>query len=333
MTTSGSVDKRHVSTESFDRYLDSRVPVVLPIRGVPEAFVFVDPLKPELGLRVEVGAGADVPETGLRNIIARIAVRDGKRFLEVVVTVSALFRDAYPVLCSMADRVQVGGMAPARALRATLDKMSSLLRVPDSMSREREIGLFGELLVVGGLISEVGAKNAIQAWRGGMAEEHDFGLPALDLEVKTTSGERRVHWIESLTQLVPTRSRPLWLVSHQVTTAGAGHGHTLSDLVDDIRTKIVSDVARVGLDKALVDSGWRDDERERFVTRWTRRTDSRAYPVVGTFPRLTPDILRLNGLPLDRIPEVRYRVDLDGLESQLDIPGFVTAAIGFEGRT
>jgi hypothetical protein len=333
MTTSPSVDKRHVSAESFDRYLDSRVPVVLQVRGVPEAFIFVDPLKPELGLRVEVGASADAPETGLRNIIARIAMRDGRRFLEAVVTVSALFRDAYPILCSMADRVQVGGLSPADALRATLDKMSSLLRAPDSISREREVGLFGELLVVAGLINALGAKNAVQAWRGGQAEEHDFGLPTLDVEVKTTASERRVHWIESLTQLVQTRDRPLWLVSHQVTTAGTGHGRTLPDVVDNVRAMIGSGAARDGFDRALSGSGWHEDDRDRLITRWTRRTESRAYPIVGTFPRLTPDALRHNGLPLDRIPEVRYRVDLDGFESQQDTPGIIATAIGFEGST
>jgi hypothetical protein len=332
MTTRRSVDKRHVSTEGFDRYLDSGVPVVLPIHGMPEAFIFVEPLRPELGLRVEVGPDSDAPETGLRNIIARIAVRDGTRFLEVVVTVSALFRDAYPVLCSMADRVQVGGLSPSSALRATLDKMSSLLHPPDSMSREREVGLFGELLVLGGLISALGVNKAVQAWRGGQAEEHDFGLPALDVEVKTTTGERRAHWIGSLTQMVPTRDRPLWLVSHQLTAAGTGHGHTLPDLVETIRLELGSGVARDGFEMTLAGSGWREDDRERLVTRWTLRTESLAYAVVGAFPRLTPDALRHSGLPLDRIPEVRYRIDLDGLESEQDVPKIISITIGFEGR-
>lgn len=331
MTISRAVDKRHVSMGSFDRYLASRVPVVFPVQGSPEAFVFIEPIKPELGLRVEVRADVDAPETRLSNIIARIVVRDGKRFLEVVVTVSALFRDAYPVLCSMADRIQVGGLPPVAALRATLEKMSSLLSAPDSMSREREVGLFGELLVVGGLISMLGAEDAIQAWRGGQAEEHDFGLPELDVEVKTTTSERRVHWIESLTQLVPTRNRPLWLVSHQVTAAGTGNGHTVPDLVNVIRARIGSGTARDGFENALSDSGWRENDREPLVTRWTRRTESIAYPVVGTFPRLTPDALRRSALPLDRIPEVRYRVDLDGLVGPQDTPRIIAAAIRFEG--
>jgi hypothetical protein len=333
VTISNPIDERHVSTEGFDQYLGSRVPVEFRIDGTPESFVFIEPIKPELGLRVAVGVDTEAPETGLSNIIARISTLNGKRFLEVVVTDSALFRDAYPVLCSMADRVQLNGLSPAAALRATLQKMSSLLLAPETMSREREIGLFGELLVLGGLISTLGVSSAVQTWRGGQAEEHDFGLPDLDIEVKTTSGEQRVHWIESLTQLVPTRERPLWLVSHQITSAGAGAGHTLSELIDLIRTAIGAGPARDRFEGAVVDSGWREEDREPLTTRWTRRTASVAYAVVGTFPRLTPDALRDTGLPLDRIPEVRYRIDLDGLTSNRDTPAIIAPTLGFEGRT
>jgi hypothetical protein len=333
VTRSKADDERHVSTETFDRYLDSRTRIVFPVEGDPKMFVFIDPMEPELGLRVEVPVNTDAPETGLRNILTRIAVRDGTRFFEVVITDSTLFREAYPVLRSIADRVQVRGYSPAAAVRATLEKMSSLLRAPESMSREREVGLFGELLVLAGTISALGATDAIQAWRGGLAEEHDFGFPDLDLEVKTTTSERRLHWIESLTQLVPTRDRPLWLVSHQLTAAGAGDGHTLPELVDVVRDRVRSGATGDAFEKALSGSGWREEDSERLVTRWTRRAESTAYLVADSFPRLTPDALRHGGLSIDHIREVRYRVDLDGLTHQPATPQVIATAIGFEGWT
>ncbi|MEU8390370.1 PD-(D/E)XK motif protein [Micromonospora sp. NPDC048843] len=327
-----SFNKRHVSTESFERYLESGVPIVLPIGGIPKIHIFIEPLRSELGLRIEAGPELQVPDTGLRNIIARIAVHDGKRFLEVVVTVASLFRDAYPVLCLMADRIQLSGFSASGALRATLDKMSSLLRTPDSMSREREVGLFGELLILGGLISSRGLSNAVQAWRGGQREEHDFGLPTLDVEVKTTTAERRAHWVGSLTQMVPTPERPLWLISHQVTAAGAGHGRTLPDLVDNIRLALGTGAARDSFEATLSGSGWHEEDRERLGTHWTRRAESRAFVVAGAFPRLTPDALRHADVAWDRMPEVRYRIVLDGLESEEDVPEVISTAMGFEGR-
>lgn len=327
------IGKRHTSIESFDRFLGSRVPVLLPIRGEPAAFVFIEPVVPELGLRITVEAGTTAPDTGLRHISARTSSRNGLTVLEVVVTAPALFRDAYPVLCSMADRVQIDGLSPSAALRATLDRMSTLLLAPESMSREREIGLFGELLFLNDLGRTSGIATAVTAWRGGLAEEHDFGLPTADVEVKSTSGERRVHWIESLTQLVPTGERPLWLVSHQLTAAGAGDGQTLPESIDRVRELIRDDRVRTRYEEALVGCGWREDERPRFTTRWTRRTRSRAFPVQEGFPRLVPDALRASGVLLDRIPDIRYRVDLEGLDLLDELPPEISKLVGVEGWT
>ncbi|WP_181773439.1 PD-(D/E)XK motif protein [Amycolatopsis pittospori] len=279
---------------------------------------------------MEVDFEAEAPDTGLRNIVARVAVHDGVPFFEVAVTTPALFSDAYPLLCSMADRIQISGLSPSDALWATLDKMSRLLLAPDALSREREVGLFGELLFLAGLFEVVGVEKALEAWRGG-TEEHDFGLPTMDIEIKTTIGERRRHWVESLTQLEPTLGRPLWLVSHQLTPAGAGDGRFLSDLVDTIRAKIDSGASRYGFESTLAEAGWNDDHRSRLTTRWTQRSASQAYPVVDTFPRLTQSALLNSGVRLSLIPDVRYRIDLTDLATTPNLPEIIEAAIGFEG--
>lgn len=333
MTASTSIDERHVSAENFDRLLGGGVPVVLPVSGTPTTFVFIEPRVPELGLRIEITSDGEAPDTGLSNIFARVALRDGKRFFEAVVTAPELFHDAYPVLCSVADRVQLGGLSPASALHATLDRMSSLLRTPDFLSREREVGLFGELLVLGGLVDRLGAAKAVEAWRGSQAEEHDFGLPDLDVEVKTTTSESRTHWIESLTQLVPKVRRPLWLVSHQLTTAGAGSGSTLPGLVETVSARIGPGGQQDLFENALSHAGWRYDYQERLTTRWTRRSASRGYHVTGAFPRLTPDDLRERGVVIDRIPGIRYRIDLDGFEGEYETPEIIRTACAFQGWT
>lgn len=330
MTSSG-VTNRHASVESFDRYLATGGDAVIPVKGAPSAFIFIHAAKRELGLRVEVDVETEAPETGLRNIVSRIAARNGVRYLEVVVTSAALFHDAYPVLCSMADRVQVMGMSPAEALRATLDKMSALLRAPEMMSRDREVGLFGELLFLRGLVHSIGANAGVQAWRGGQAEEHDFGLPEFDVEVKTTTSEHRTHWIESLTQLMPTIDRQLWLVSHQITNGG-GAGRTLPDLVDEVRNSVGTFASATRFETALLESGWSDDYRDRLVTRWVLRTDSVAFLVVDPFPKLTPGSLQPNASALDRIVDVRYRINLDRLDVTPDVPEPIATAIALEGQ-
>lgn len=323
--------ERHASVESFDRYLSSRLPVMLPIQGTPETRVFVDPLKPELGLRIAVDENGEAPRTGLRNLLTRVVRYEEAWYFEVAVTSSALFRDAYPMLCSMADRVQIDGLSPSAALRATLDRLAALLSTPDVLSKEREVGLFGELLTLSGLVAALGPDAAVQSWRGGQAEEHDFGLPDLDAEIKTTTSERRVHWIESLTQLVQTGARPLWLLSHQVTGAGAGAGHSLPDLIDELRGRTGTGAARDALEAGLSGAGWDDSYRDQIGSRWVRRTASTAYLVADGFPRLTPAKLRQAGVLLDRIPDIRYRVDLSGLATPADTPKLIVRASRFEG--
>ncbi|WP_280338458.1 PD-(D/E)XK motif protein [Nocardia neocaledoniensis] len=331
MTGSDAVDVRHLSAEGFDQYVNNRVPMTLPVPGTPVASIFINPVAPELGLRIEIPSVSAAPDTGLSNIETRITTFDGAWYLEVVVTSGALFRDAYPVLCAMIDRVQLDGMKPVAALRATLAKLSSLLLSPATLSREREVGLFGELLVLAGLLGPLGARDAVHAWRGGDAEEHDFGLPTLDIEVKTTSSERRTHWIESVTQLVPTGDRPLWVISHQITSAGAGTGWTLPELVDAVRDQLSVDALRDRFDAELVGSGWYESARDQLSTVWTRRSPSATHAVIGDFPRLTPEAIRTDRVPMSRISEVKYRINLDGLETTQPVPDIVSRAAEFEG--
>ncbi|WP_427890530.1 PD-(D/E)XK motif protein [Kribbella sp. GL6] len=330
---SGGPEDRHRSMDTLERYLSSSAPVALGVPGTPEVQLFIEPATPELGLRVEVSAETEAPNLKLRHVVCRLARRDNRRFLEVAIVTPRLFRDAYPMLCTLADRIQLTHLDPSTALQSTLDSLSALLSSPDVISREREIGLVGELLTVTGLVNKRGPRAAIEAWRGVLGEEHDFGLADFDLEVKTTTSERRMHWIESLTQLVPTQTRPLWLLSHQLTMAGTGHGWTLPELVDCLTAKVKISAVASEFDNALSAAGWRPDQRARITTRWTRRSASAAYEVIDGFPQLTPAVLESAGVELDRIPDVRYRVDLGGFEEASSAPQLLTDLRDYEGLT
>lgn len=331
MTTHMEAGKRHLSAENFERYLLSGVPAELPISGKPDATIFIQPDKRELGLRVAADRAAEKPRTGLRNLLTREVLHNGKRVLEVVVKDAALFRDAYPVLCSMADRIQLDGLTLNNALKTTVKQLASLLLGEQVMSKEREVGLFGELLMLGGFVRELGGVEAVRTWRGGNGEEHDFGLLRHDVEVKTTTNERRVHWIESVTQLVPTRTRPLWVVSHQLTAAGAGSGLTLLELVAKIRSGVGDGPHRDAFEDVLTGAGWREDDARGLTTRWTRRTETAAYLVTDTFPRITPDSIADAAINSSRIPRLKYQVDLDGFACEREVPQTISAAMSFEG--
>ncbi|MEO3773981.1 PD-(D/E)XK motif protein [Micromonospora sp. B9E7] len=301
---------RHLSTDSFSDYLRSSVPIDHPITGSPRLVLFVDPHARRVGLRGPATSHEVVP-AGLEHLSVRVVHHDGQRMIEVAVTDPRLFVDAYPLLCAVADRVQLDQQTLTAALVETLRRLGHLLKTEDALSQEKETGLIGELLLFAGLVHAAGPDNALASWRGGQAEEHDFGLPDHDVEVKTTVSERRAHWISSLTQMVETGGRELWLVSLQITAAGSA-GRTLPNLITSVRGKLSSTAHRATFDDLLRGSGWRDRYSATCQRRWRLRTPAEAFQVTETFPRLTPRLLADAGVDGTHVTDVRYRLDLTG---------------------
>lgn len=320
MTEGAEVEGRHLTAESFARCLHSGVPMEHPIKGHPPITLFTDPDRTEIGLRVPEISSNGPFETERENVRVRAVHRHEGRFLEVVVDDPHLFVGAYPVLCGIADRVQIDGLGLANALASTIRLLDQLLRRDNGLTLEREVGLLGELLILRSLCDRLDIADAVAAWRSGEAEEHDFSVYGIDIEVKTTSSERRMHWIASLTQLVPTGNRPLWLLSHQLTRAGAGEGRSLRDLVADVRAVVGEGANRDTFERQLANAGWADTYGKTVRDRWLRRTPSLAFQVGSDFPRLTPTILNNASLSLVRISDVRYRIDLTGLPPVAQLP-------------
>jgi hypothetical protein len=321
---------RHLSSANFAEYLAAGVPLEYPVKGKPRLIFLIDPKRPAVGLRLPRRHNQPVPVTGLEHFQVRAAHAGGERCLEVLVTDRRLFTDAYPVLLAIADRLQIDGLSLEAALHDTLRILSRLLERVDMLPAEKEVGLFGELLFLRSLVRGLGPDEAVSAWLGPDAAEHDFGLRGLDLEVKTTTAERRTHWIGSLTQLVPNPNRPLWLVSYQVTKAAGDHGVTLAGLIDAIRGDLASLSAREDFEARLTMAGWRDRYSQSMRTRWGERGRPVAHEIVHDFPHLTPSLLTNAGVALTHVPEVRYRIDLNG--RQLDrLPAILGTVLGQGG--
>ncbi|GAA3118898.1 hypothetical protein GCM10010466_07230 [Planomonospora alba] len=314
---------RHLSADSFEEFVRQAVPIEHPIPGDPRLTLFIDPKRQEIGLRMQAAPDTTASETRLEHVRLRSVQRKAGRSLEVVVTDPRLFAEAYPVLCAVADRVQLQGLTLGIALDDTLRILGRLLERVETLSVEKELGLFGEILLFLGLSRQLGPAEALEAWRGPGREEHDFGVEGYDIEVKTTAAERRSHWIGSLTQLLPNRDRTLWLVSHQLTRAEASDGSTLPALVEIARHR-VGDLRPV-LNRKLHAAGWHDHYADTCRTRWRRRTRSMAFAVVDDFPCLTPP--KLQGVSLTRIPDVRYRIDLTDQPVGEVVPDFLVEAL------
>lgn len=221
--------------------------------------------------------------------------------------------NSYYFYCAVVDRVQLKGETLATAVDITLQEYRGLLRRRDSLSLEMEIGLFGEVLVLDALIDSIGVESSLDSWLGPLSEEHDFVLPEIDLEVKTTSSEPREHWISSVYQLRRTGLRPLSLLSIQVTkqTKELDCSLSLPELISKVRGKTSHRTS--DFEDRLKAVGFYF-EPELYKTRWALRTPILEFAVDDNFPKITPEELNLIKLTDKEIRDIRYKLSLQDRE-------------------
>lgn len=291
-------------------YLEGRTDVTIPIPGQTEAYLEFDATNQRLGVRL--------PWDG----VEPLRLESYQHFDVVVTNISArnwvvlwlsgpVILDGYAVLTGVADRVQVHGHVFNDAVRDAVDGLEEVLRESSRLTNEREVGLFGELIVLERLIGELGTTRAVEAWKGWLREEHDFGLDTCDLEVKTTVGERPLHWISSKDQLTPSPSRDLWLISVRLTTGGIG-GRTLPEQIQAVRPRTLSELA--SFDGALGLAGWDDSAEAAYRRRFVLRAAPAVIPVTADFPKIDSFALGLLGLDAGRFGELKYQLSVEGLE-------------------
>jgi hypothetical protein len=131
-------------------------------------------------------------------------------------------------------------------------------------------------------------------------------------------------------QLVPTGVHFLWLVSHQVTRVEAEKSRSLGGLISDIGESVGNGQARETFEGRLAETGWTKAFHRGVHHRW----------LMGTTPRSGSDRCRLPGayslsarrsrISSVRIPDVRYRFDLTGLEATNQVPEII-GSIGLAG--
>jgi len=310
-------DARHYSMANIDAFWAAGNPVVLPISGTPSCTLDIHPGNGAISLTTPFTP----PEPDVakwRNIAFRpLASNDGD-IAELTVSVDDNLHGAYGLLTSIADGLQIEGEPLAAAVASAIQKHRGMFAGKAGLSQDKEVGLFGELLVLEYLIDNVGGGPAAESWQGPLSEEHDFVLTDVHLEVKTTSGEQRRHMMHGFTQLVPLRGVRLSLVSIQLTRSNSQGGRTLAQLVSHVRGKAGGH--RPKIDDALEAVGWRDDEVDLYSTFWALRNEPRAYDIDERFPALT--LVRLAQVipSIKVVSDLSYRVDVTHFQNH-DLPG------------
>ncbi|WP_166844727.1 PD-(D/E)XK motif protein [Isoptericola sp. BMS4] len=296
---------RYLTPESLDEYFSANVATQHLLCDEPRCLLRIDPAAERLTFRT-VHDGTSPTVKGLERVSVDLEDVDGTMWSVVDVDARGMHQPAYALAVSIVEEMRKGSSFAA-ATNAAMSDLRSLLALRRRLSEEQQLGLLGELMVLEALLDGAGADDALDWWLGPLAEQHDFALPAVDLEVKTTLSERRKHMISGTEQLRPNPARPLWLLSIQLTRAGGGTGRSLAGMVVDLRGRLSGD-ARFGA--ALADLGWADEDAELYDQKYLQRSTPRAYAVDDDFPAVTTERLRAVVPNHDLVGDLTYRVDV-----------------------
>ena len=312
MTTGGHHMPQHYTPDTLEQYFLAGVPTESVLNERPLCRLLIDPAADRLQL-LTPAAGSEPDVAGYERIgfdLVSITGEDGDWF-ELTVDASEIHYEAYSLLASIVDQLKEG-VTFRHALSESLAAFKGLLSGRQKMSTEVQTGLIGELLVLRHAIAAVGEDTSIAAWLGPKSEEHDFGFNHFDAEVKTTKAESRVHQIGSATQLEATQGRPLYLVSVQITPAGAAvEGFTLPELIRSTKGMLSQSVRAYG--RQLEHLGWHDGDDDLYQERYLTRSVPRAYLVDAGFPAITTARLQQTVPQPQLVGAVSYRVDVTQL--------------------
>ena len=228
----------------------------------------------------------------------------------VLLLEDARFRSVFGEMCTDASRWCQMATTEAEAVDRLVDRVEFWKRMfveggPRPLTREQQIGLFGELVVLEQTLEAgMGLMEAVDAWRGPARELHDF-VGGVHMEVKTTvAPSPRVVRVSSLDQLQEDPSFELYLWHCRLESDD--DGRTLAEIVDELAHQAGDPLtrARAAFDGRLTQVGYLSIHRELYdVSCWALRAVE-VHLIDASFPALSR-----NSVP-ETITEAEYSLDL-----------------------
>ena len=227
-----------------------------------------------------------------------------------------IFREFYDFLVEVLERIQRDGEDALEAVNGAWSAWGKLLNRQSILSRDKQVGLIGELWCLRRIYEARGLDFALNAWHRKENSEHDFSFEDFDIEAKSTITEDRVHVIGSLMQLESTEPRELFLLSIQLTSAPAHANGSLSlrSMVAEFESFCNSAQKLEQFRNRLSNAGWDANHQVFYESTFVHRSEPRLVLIDDNSPRLVTKLL--NHLPEDcrpRIGQVVYRASFDGL--------------------
>ncbi len=181
-----------------------------------------------------------------------------------------------------------------------------------SLSKERLIGLWGELSYLLDLIKSVSTDSsidpALKAWVGPYDAAHDFELPSSSIEIKTKSISSSIVKISSEFQLDNIDDKKLSLTVFSISETE--HGLSLKDLFLKIKAQIQKRSGDITLLLAALEKESLNEERLSKYSNllFTRKTKEVFDCTNDSFPKIVRSCLPL------AVYSVKYNLDIRELQ-------------------
>jgi hypothetical protein len=209
------------------------------------------------------------------------------------------------LLSDLLTQLSLAGSRPAAAAARRLTAWQRMLSrgTPEGMSPEDRLGLYGELLVLRDLMLPSLGADGVSTWSGPSGAPQDFTCPPAAVEVKTVSRQASgACRISNELQLDSTGLGALYLVRQVVERDYASP--SLGEVIDELRDHPLVRADLAVFENSLLEYGWIDAYRSRYVQDHFALASRRYYAVLDGFPRLVPGTLPLG------ISGVSYLLDI-----------------------
>lgn len=292
--------------------------------------VFAGLLRPGRQLRVSVGVPASISTDGLERetkgfrVLRQYLASDRSTRVSMEL-VNTSFRELFEVMAEdVAGRI-LAASAESSAVAAMRERLNHWERFmsasgPGGLSREKQIGLYGELTFLKTMLGAgIPATMAVTWWHGPVSENQDFQAGSRAVEVKTTTGNSATGVrISNELQLDDTDRQPLYLL-HLWLKEMEGSGTSLPQLVDELAALLTGAATQEFAD-LLIAAGYHEVHRPLYEGTGYAERQRRYYKVADEFPRVRRGDLRSG------VNKVEYGIELTGCEGYVrDEPSVIAS--------
>jgi hypothetical protein len=287
----------------------------------PRIDFFWDGQRKCVGFLLETAADTVLaPELVKLAFIAMDVIRRGNvHYLKITTTSTALRRQFYHFAVAVSERLLSERRNALDAVTTELECFDDLLAERPVLSRERQVGLLGELLFLDRLIQSCGMQM-LDSWVGPENDPHDFRFDMREFEVKTTITARRIHIINGTEQLIASKDCRLFILSIVLGPPDGlnSSSFSLADKVRDVESRLIVDsTRRRRFNEALETVGLRIPDLVHYERKYSLRRPLAVVPIDSEFPALTrATIQKAFGRSSQRIESIQYVLNVEGLEHE-----------------